>query len=267
MQHRASVYYYVAPYITCLCTPCSTGSPCTPCPLALLCPCSIRPITVPLRTTVHPVPHALQCITVYYCASVHSCALVFALCSAHLSHSATSAFGTLVSMHTPNCAGASMPAFNLCGSCSRKMPPEDLHEFCISCLGPQHAASVLADKAYFTICAKFQDRTLKSRSRRSVGMESPSSRASHTVYTTFSLSPVHDSLSFALAAFADMQSRVASVLPPESLLLDAPITPGLTFGPTVEEMLQCNLKTREASKQYAQLLPCKPALPTRGTLQ
>ncbi|MGH0153597.1 UNVERIFIED_CONTAM: hypothetical protein FKN15_047927 [Acipenser sinensis] len=49
----------------------------------------------------------------------------------------------------------------------------------------------------------------------------------------------------------------------KSSLLDAPITPGHTFGPAVEEMLQQNLKTGVASKQYAQLSPRKPAPPTK----
>ncbi|MGH0131054.1 UNVERIFIED_CONTAM: hypothetical protein FKN15_030216, partial [Acipenser sinensis] len=41
-------------------------------------------------------------------------------------------------------------------------------------------------------------------------------------------------------------------------LLDAPITPGHTFGPAVEEMLQRSAKAREASQQLATIWPRRP---------
>ncbi|MGH0170665.1 UNVERIFIED_CONTAM: hypothetical protein FKN15_059652 [Acipenser sinensis] len=41
-------------------------------------------------------------------------------------------------------------------------------------------------------------------------------------------------------------------------LLDAPITPGHTFGPAVEEMLQRSAKAWEASQQMARMWPHKP---------
>ncbi len=51
----------------------------------------------------------------------------------------------------------------------------------MSCLGPEHAASALADKAFCTSCACFQTRTLRRRARRAVGDRSPSSGSSHTL--------------------------------------------------------------------------------------
>ncbi|MGH0125071.1 UNVERIFIED_CONTAM: hypothetical protein FKN15_021499 [Acipenser sinensis] len=45
-------------------------------------------------------------------------------------------------------------------------------------------------------------------------------------------------------------------------LLDAPISPGHTFGPAVEEMLQRSAKAREASQQMAKMWPNKPFQPT-----
>ncbi|MGH0168496.1 UNVERIFIED_CONTAM: hypothetical protein FKN15_054791 [Acipenser sinensis] len=41
-------------------------------------------------------------------------------------------------------------------------------------------------------------------------------------------------------------------------LLDAPITPGHTFGPAVEEMLQRSAKAKEASQQLATIWPRRP---------
>ncbi|MGH0136357.1 UNVERIFIED_CONTAM: hypothetical protein FKN15_060785 [Acipenser sinensis] len=46
-------------------------------------------------------------------------------------------------------------------------------------------------------------------------------------------------------------------------LLDAPISPGHTFGPAVEEMLQRSVKAREASQQLAKMWPSKPFQPRR----
>ncbi|MGH0121016.1 UNVERIFIED_CONTAM: hypothetical protein FKN15_068712 [Acipenser sinensis] len=49
----------------------------------------------------------------------------------------------------------------------------------------------------------------------------------------------------------------------KALLLDAPISPGHTFGPAVEEMLQRSVKAREASQQLAKMWPSKPFQPRR----
>ncbi|MGH0166588.1 UNVERIFIED_CONTAM: hypothetical protein FKN15_050982 [Acipenser sinensis] len=51
--------------------------------------------------------------------------------------------------------------------------------------------------------------------------------------------------------------------PDKAPLLDAPITPGHTFGPVVEEMLQRSIKAREASQQMAKMWPNKPFQPKR----
>ncbi|MGH0148851.1 UNVERIFIED_CONTAM: hypothetical protein FKN15_014098 [Acipenser sinensis] len=53
-------------------------------------------------------------------------------------------------------------------------------------------------------------------------------------------------------------SQVRVQEPDKAPLLDAPITPGHTFGPAVEEMLQCSAKVREASQQMAKMWPHKP---------
>ncbi|MGH0164413.1 UNVERIFIED_CONTAM: hypothetical protein FKN15_046843 [Acipenser sinensis] len=57
------------------------------------------------------------------------------------------------------------------------------------------------------------------------------------------------------------QARVQE--PDKAPLLDAPITPGHTFGPAVEEMLQRSAKAREASQQMAKMWPHKPFQPRR----
>ncbi|MGH0130523.1 UNVERIFIED_CONTAM: hypothetical protein FKN15_047237 [Acipenser sinensis] len=57
------------------------------------------------------------------------------------------------------------------------------------------------------------------------------------------------------------QARVQQ--PDKAPLLDAPITPGHTFGPAVEEMLQRSAKAREASQQMAKMWPHKPFQPRR----
>ncbi|MGH0125104.1 UNVERIFIED_CONTAM: hypothetical protein FKN15_059281 [Acipenser sinensis] len=57
------------------------------------------------------------------------------------------------------------------------------------------------------------------------------------------------------------QARVQE--PDKVPLLDAPISPGHTFGPAVEEMLQCSVKAREASQQLAKMWPSKPYQPRR----
>ncbi|MGH0167401.1 UNVERIFIED_CONTAM: hypothetical protein FKN15_057587 [Acipenser sinensis] len=57
------------------------------------------------------------------------------------------------------------------------------------------------------------------------------------------------------------QARVQE--PDKVPLLDAPISPGHTFGPAVEEMLQRSVKAREASQQLAKMWPSKPFQPRR----
>ncbi|MGH0137041.1 UNVERIFIED_CONTAM: hypothetical protein FKN15_064445 [Acipenser sinensis] len=56
-----------------------------------------------------------------------------------------------------------------------------------------------------------------------------------------------------------LQARVQE--PDKAPLLDAPITPGHTFGPAVEEMLQRSVKAQEASQQMAKMWPHKPFQP------
>ncbi|MGH0154126.1 UNVERIFIED_CONTAM: hypothetical protein FKN15_026266 [Acipenser sinensis] len=74
-----------------------------------------------------------------------------------------------------------MSGFHRCVTCGTKLPANDPHEDCVSCLGPEHAACTLADKAFCTSCASFQMRTLRRRARRAIGDHSPSSGSSHTL--------------------------------------------------------------------------------------
>ncbi|MGH0155246.1 UNVERIFIED_CONTAM: hypothetical protein FKN15_063632 [Acipenser sinensis] len=74
-----------------------------------------------------------------------------------------------------------MSGFHRCVTCQAKLPASDPHEDCVSCLGPDHAASALADRAYCQLCAGFQTRTLRQRARKAVGGRSPSSGSSHTI--------------------------------------------------------------------------------------
>ncbi|MGH0136377.1 UNVERIFIED_CONTAM: hypothetical protein FKN15_060976 [Acipenser sinensis] len=64
-----------------------------------------------------------------------------------------------------------MSGFHQCVTCQAKLPASDPHEDYVACLGPDHAASALADRAYCHLCARFQTRTLRQRARK----------ASHTV--------------------------------------------------------------------------------------
>ncbi|MGH0176357.1 UNVERIFIED_CONTAM: hypothetical protein FKN15_072844 [Acipenser sinensis] len=57
------------------------------------------------------------------------------------------------------------------------------------------------------------------------------------------------------------QARVQE--PDKVPLLDAPISPGHTFGPAVEEMLQRSVKAHEASQQLAKMWPSKRFQPRR----
>ncbi|MGH0190359.1 UNVERIFIED_CONTAM: hypothetical protein FKN15_044983 [Acipenser sinensis] len=74
-----------------------------------------------------------------------------------------------------------MSGFHRCVTCQAKLPASDPHDDCVSCLGPDHAASALADRAYCQLCAGFQTRTLRQRARKAVGGRSPSSGSSHTI--------------------------------------------------------------------------------------
>ncbi|MGH0120361.1 UNVERIFIED_CONTAM: hypothetical protein FKN15_067746 [Acipenser sinensis] len=74
-----------------------------------------------------------------------------------------------------------MSGFHRCVTCQAKLPASDPHEDNVSCLGPDHAASALADRAYCQLCAGFQTRTLRQRARKAVGCRSPSSGSSHTI--------------------------------------------------------------------------------------
>ncbi|MGH0132808.1 UNVERIFIED_CONTAM: hypothetical protein FKN15_050672 [Acipenser sinensis] len=53
-----------------------------------------------------------------------------------------------------------MSGFHRCTSCQAKLPASDPHDECVACLGPEHAASALADRAFCHRCASFQTRTL-----------------------------------------------------------------------------------------------------------
>ncbi|MGH0127491.1 UNVERIFIED_CONTAM: hypothetical protein FKN15_046826 [Acipenser sinensis] len=90
-----------------------------------------------------------------------------------LQHSALLLHGTL--RHTTCCT---LSGFHRCVTCGTKLPVNDPHEDCVSCLGPEHAASALADKAFCTSCASFQTHTLRRRARRAVRDCSPSSGSS-----------------------------------------------------------------------------------------
>ncbi|MGH0157718.1 UNVERIFIED_CONTAM: hypothetical protein FKN15_038390 [Acipenser sinensis] len=74
-----------------------------------------------------------------------------------------------------------MSGFHRCTSCQAKLPANDPHDECMACLGPEHAASALADRAFCHSCAGFQMRTLRQRAKKSVGGHSPSLGSSHTI--------------------------------------------------------------------------------------
>ncbi|MGH0171686.1 UNVERIFIED_CONTAM: hypothetical protein FKN15_061824 [Acipenser sinensis] len=72
-------------------------------------------------------------------------------------------------------------SFHRCVTCQAKLPASDPHDDCVACLGPEHAASALADRTYCGLCAGFQTRTLRQRAKKAVGRHLPSSGSSHTV--------------------------------------------------------------------------------------
>ncbi|MGH0187147.1 UNVERIFIED_CONTAM: hypothetical protein FKN15_023820 [Acipenser sinensis] len=74
---------------------------------------------------------------------------------------------------------AKMSGFHRCVTCQAKLPASDPHEDCVACLGPEHAASALADRSFCALCANFQPRTLRQRARKAVGSHSPSSGSSY----------------------------------------------------------------------------------------
>ncbi|MGH0159079.1 UNVERIFIED_CONTAM: hypothetical protein FKN15_037164 [Acipenser sinensis] len=76
---------------------------------------------------------------------------------------------------------AAMSGFHRCVTCQAKLPASDPHEDCVACLGPEHAASALADRSFCALCANFQPRTLRQRARKAVGQHSPSSGSSFTL--------------------------------------------------------------------------------------
>ncbi|MGH0135754.1 UNVERIFIED_CONTAM: hypothetical protein FKN15_037536 [Acipenser sinensis] len=78
-------------------------------------------------------------------------------------------------------ACTTMSGFHRCVTCQAKLPASDPHDDCVSCLGPDHAASALADRAYCQLCAGFQTCTHRQRARKAVGGCSPSSGSSHTI--------------------------------------------------------------------------------------
>ncbi|MGH0118957.1 UNVERIFIED_CONTAM: hypothetical protein FKN15_002745 [Acipenser sinensis] len=82
------------------------------------------------------------------------------------------------SVHAPR---AVMYGFHRCVTCQAKLPASDPHEDCVACLGPEHAASALADRSFCALCANFQPHTLRQRARKAVGSHSPSSGSSYTL--------------------------------------------------------------------------------------
>ncbi|MGH0126599.1 UNVERIFIED_CONTAM: hypothetical protein FKN15_035560 [Acipenser sinensis] len=74
-----------------------------------------------------------------------------------------------------------MSGFHCCVTCKAKLPANNPHEDCVACLGPEHAASALADRSFCALCANFQPRTLRQRARKAVGSHSPSSGSSYTL--------------------------------------------------------------------------------------
>ncbi|MGH0160076.1 UNVERIFIED_CONTAM: hypothetical protein FKN15_040079 [Acipenser sinensis] len=76
---------------------------------------------------------------------------------------------------------AAMSGFHRCVTCQAKLPASDPHDDCVACLGPEHAASALADRSFCASCANFQPRTLRQRARKAVGQHSPSSGSSFTL--------------------------------------------------------------------------------------
>ncbi|MGH0120821.1 UNVERIFIED_CONTAM: hypothetical protein FKN15_069647 [Acipenser sinensis] len=81
-------------------------------------------------------------------------------------------------------ARTTMSGFHRCVTCQAKLPASDPHDDCVLCLGPDHAASALADRAYCQLCVGFQTRALRQRARKAVGGRSPSSGSSHTISAT-----------------------------------------------------------------------------------
>ncbi|MGH0133181.1 UNVERIFIED_CONTAM: hypothetical protein FKN15_051971 [Acipenser sinensis] len=74
-----------------------------------------------------------------------------------------------------------MSGFHRSVICQAKLPASDPHDDCVSCLGPEHAASALAYRAFCPLCAGFQARTLRQRVKKAVGGHSPSLGSSHTI--------------------------------------------------------------------------------------
>ncbi|MGH0137103.1 UNVERIFIED_CONTAM: hypothetical protein FKN15_062856 [Acipenser sinensis] len=72
-----------------------------------------------------------------------------------------------------------MSGFHHCVTCQTKLLASDPHEDCVACLGPEHAASALADRSFCALFANFQLRTIRQRARKAVGSHSPSSGSSY----------------------------------------------------------------------------------------
>ncbi|MGH0191392.1 UNVERIFIED_CONTAM: hypothetical protein FKN15_062618 [Acipenser sinensis] len=74
-----------------------------------------------------------------------------------------------------------MSGFHRCVTSQAKLPASDPHDDCVTCLGPELAASALADRAFCHPYAGFQARTLRQRVKKAMGGHSPSSGSSHTI--------------------------------------------------------------------------------------
>ncbi|MGH0136502.1 UNVERIFIED_CONTAM: hypothetical protein FKN15_007904 [Acipenser sinensis] len=82
-------------------------------------------------------------------------------------------------LRRPTCR--TMSGFHRCVTCGTKLQANDPHEDCVACLGPEHAASDLADRKFCLLCASFQTHIMRRRARKAVGDHSPSSGTSHTL--------------------------------------------------------------------------------------
>lgn len=68
-----------------------------------------------------------------------------------------------------------MPGFHNCSNCKSRMPVEDGHTLCMTCLGPDHALASKADPSSCPNCLPFSTRTLLSRVSKVTGDNASSS--------------------------------------------------------------------------------------------
>lgn len=68
-----------------------------------------------------------------------------------------------------------MPGSHNCPNCKSRMPVEDGHTLCMTCLGPDHALASKADPSSCSNCLPFSTRTLLSRVSKVTGDNASSS--------------------------------------------------------------------------------------------